>query len=93
MLVWAVLLEWSAGRWTGAWLLGGLAATSGALGGALALSGSVEGEATALFIGQQLSGRPVRITRLATGIPVGGHLEFVDDVTLTRAFSARLPLS
>ena len=59
----------------------------------LALSGSVEGEATALFIGQQLSGRPVRITRLATGIPVGGHLEFVDDVTLTRAFSARLPLS
>jgi recombination protein RecR len=59
----------------------------------LALSGSVEGEATALFVGQQLSGRPVRITRLATGIPVGGHLEFVDDVTLTRAFSARLPLS
>jgi recombination protein RecR len=59
----------------------------------LALSGSVEGEATALFIGQQLSEDPVRITRLATGIPVGGHLEFVDDVTLTRAFSARLPLS
>jgi recombination protein RecR len=59
----------------------------------LALSGSVEGEATALFIGQQLSAHPVRITRLATGIPVGGHLEFVDDVTLTRAFSGRLPLS
>lgn len=59
----------------------------------LALSGSVEGEATALYIGQQLSAHPVRITRLATGIPVGGHLEFVDDVTLTRAFSARLPLS
>lgn len=59
----------------------------------LALSGSVEGEATALYIGQQLTDHPVRITRLATGIPVGGHLEFVDDVTLTRAFSARLPLS
>jgi recombination protein RecR len=59
----------------------------------LALSGSVEGEATALYIGQQLADHPVRITRLATGIPVGGHLEFVDDVTLTRAFSARLPLS
>ncbi|RKZ17193.1 recombination protein RecR [bacterium] len=59
----------------------------------LALAGSVEGEATALYIGQQLSDDPVRITRLATGIPVGGHLEFVDDVTLTRAFSARLPLS
>jgi recombination protein RecR len=59
----------------------------------LALSGNVEGEATALYIGQQLTDHPVRITRLATGIPVGGHLEFVDDVTLTRAFSARLPLS
>jgi recombination protein RecR len=59
----------------------------------LALSGSVEGEATALYIGQQLSDHPVRITRLATGIPVGGHLEFVDDVTLTRAFTARMPLS
>lgn len=59
----------------------------------LALAGSVEGEATSLYIGQQLTDHPVRITRLATGIPVGGHLEFVDDVTLTRAFSARLPLS
>lgn len=58
----------------------------------LALSASVEGEATALFIGQQLAAHNVRVTRLATGIPVGGHLEFVDDVTLGRAFSARLPL-
>lgn len=58
----------------------------------LALSASVEGEATSLFIGQSLASRGARVTRLATGIPVGGHLEFVDDVTLGRAFSARLPL-
>ena len=58
----------------------------------LALSASVEGEATALYIAQQLEAAPCRLTRLATGIPVGGHLEFVDDVTLGRAFSARLPL-
>ncbi len=58
----------------------------------LALSASVEGEATALYIAQLLEGGPARLTRLATGIPVGGHLEFVDEVTLGRAFSARLPL-
>jgi len=59
----------------------------------LALSGSVEGEATALYIGRMLEAEEVTVTRLATGIPVGGHLEFVDDVTLVRAFSGRLPLS
>lgn len=58
----------------------------------MALSASVEGEATALYIGRLLEGGPTRLTRLATGIPVGGHLEFVDDVTLGRAFAARLPL-
>ena len=58
----------------------------------LALAASVEGEATALFIAQQLGAEGCRLTRLATGIPVGGHLEYVDDVTLGRAFSARLPL-
>jgi recombination protein RecR len=55
----------------------------------LALSASVEGEATALYAARSLQGVSVRITRLATGIPVGGHLEFVDDVTLERAFSGR----
>lgn len=58
----------------------------------VALSGSVEGEATALYLAHRLEGSAVRMTRLATGIPVGGHLEFVDDVTLERAFSGRLPL-
>jgi recombination protein RecR len=58
----------------------------------LALSASVEGEATSLYVGRMLQDFPVRLSRLATGIPVGGHLEFVDDVTLERAFSGRLPL-
>jgi len=58
----------------------------------LALSGSVEGEATALYAARTLGGRPIRVTRLATGIPVGGHLDFVDDLTLERAFSGRRSL-
>jgi len=59
----------------------------------LALSASVEGEATALYAAKALQSSPVRITRLATGIPVGGHLEFVDDVTLERAFAGRQKLT
>ncbi|HEX9641617.1 MAG TPA: recombination mediator RecR [Candidatus Krumholzibacteria bacterium] len=58
----------------------------------LALSGSVEGEATALYVARTLGGRQIRVTRLATGIPVGGHLDFVDDLTLERAFSGRRSL-
>lgn len=58
----------------------------------LALSASVEGEATALYVQRLLEEQGVRITRLATGIPVGGHLDFVDDVTLERAFAGRRPL-
>ncbi len=58
----------------------------------VALSASVEGEATSLYVARLLEGHSVRTSRLATGIPVGGHLEFVDDVTLERAFSGRLPL-
>jgi recombination protein RecR len=59
----------------------------------IALPASVEGEATALYIQRMLAERATRITRLATGIPVGGHLDFVDDVTLERAFSGRRPLN
>jgi recombination protein RecR len=58
----------------------------------LALSGSVEGEATALYVARMLQELPVQVTRLATGIPVGGDLEYVDEVTLERAFSGRRPL-
>lgn len=59
----------------------------------MALSASVEGEATTLFVARMLQAAGVSLSRLATGIPVGGHLEFVDDVTLERAFSGRRALS
>lgn len=55
----------------------------------LALDASVEGEATSLYIQRLLEGRDVSITRLATGIPVGGSLVYTDSVTLQRAFQYR----
>ncbi len=55
----------------------------------LALDASVEGEATALYIQRLLEGRQVSLTRLATGIPVGGALAYTDEATLQRAFQFR----
>jgi recombination protein RecR len=55
----------------------------------LATNPSMEGEVTATYIQQQLAGLPVRVTRLARGLPMGGDLEFVDGVTLAHALSAR----
>ena len=51
-----------------------------------------EGEATAMYISRLLQPFGIKITRLAYGIPVGGHLEFVDEVTLTRALEGRQEL-
>ena len=48
-----------------------------------------EGEATAMYIARLLRPFGVRVTRLAYGIPVGGHLEFADDATLMRALEGR----
>ncbi|MBX7193191.1 MAG: recombination mediator RecR [Sandaracinaceae bacterium] len=53
---------------------------------------SVEGEATALYVAQSLRSLPVRISRIASGIPHGGELEFADQVTLGRAFEGRKDL-
>jgi len=58
----------------------------------LALSGGVEGETTALYIAERLQEMPVRITRLARGLPAGGHLEYMDEATLQRAFDGRVEL-
>ena len=55
----------------------------------LATSSTVEGDATALYIGRVVGERGIRSTRLAQGMPKGGELEFADDVTLSRAFSGR----
>ncbi len=53
----------------------------------------VEGEATAMYIARILAPYEVKITRLAYGIPVGGNLEYTDEVTLNRALQGRRDLS
>jgi recombination protein RecR len=55
----------------------------------LATNPSMEGEVTATYIQQLLAGHPVRVTRLARGLPMGGDLEYVDGVTLAHALLAR----
>lgn len=58
----------------------------------LATNPSVEGDTTALYIQKLLSGKTVKITRLASGLPVGGDLEYTDKLTLMRSIQGRLPL-
>lgn len=55
----------------------------------LAIDSSLEGDATCLFIKEKLSSLPIKISRLAFGIPLGSALEFVDGGTLARALAAR----
>jgi recombination protein RecR len=55
----------------------------------IATNPNMEGEATAMYIARQLEGRDIRITRLARGLPVGGDLEYADEVTLSRALAGR----
>lgn len=57
----------------------------------LATNFTVEGEATAHFISEMLSGKGLRITRIARGLPVGGELEHVDSGTLAQAVLERRP--
>jgi recombination protein RecR len=55
----------------------------------LATNASVEGESTALYIQQQIGDRPVKISRLARGLPIGVDLEYADQITLSRALEGR----
>ncbi|MCB6365596.1 recombination mediator RecR [Intestinibacillus massiliensis] len=55
----------------------------------IATNPDTEGEATAMYISRLLKPFGVRVTRLAYGIPVGGHLEYIDEVTLMRALEGR----
>ncbi len=55
----------------------------------MATNPDTEGEATAMYLSRLLRPLGVRVTRLAYGIPVGGHLEFADDATLSRALEGR----
>jgi recombination protein RecR len=59
----------------------------------LATNPSMEGDATALYLRQQLTPFGVRVTRLARGLPVGGDLEYADQNTLLRALTGRQDLS
>lgn len=56
----------------------------------LALSSTVEGEATALYLTKILRPLGVRVTRIASGVPIGGELEYTDPATITRALAGRL---
>jgi len=58
----------------------------------MATNPDTEGEATAMYLGRLLKPFGVKVTRLAYGIPVGGHLEFADDATLMRALEGRREL-
>ncbi|MFV9646233.1 MAG: recombination mediator RecR [Desulfobacterales bacterium] len=55
----------------------------------LATGTNVEGEATASYIAQLLNKHPVKVTRIASGVPMGGDLKYVDQVTLKRAMETR----
>ena len=55
----------------------------------LATNPSMEGDATAMYLQQQLAGSGARVTRLARGLPVGGDLEYADQNTLLRALAGR----
>jgi recombination protein RecR len=58
----------------------------------LALNPTVEGDTTSLYIQKMLHDSPVMLTRLASGLPVGGDLEYADRLTLSRSFRGRLKM-
>ena len=58
----------------------------------IATNPTLEGEATAMYISRNLAGIDVKVTHLARGLPVGGSLEYTDEVTLSRAFQGRQEL-
>ena len=59
----------------------------------IATDASVAGDTTALYISKILDSYPIKITRLARGLPVGGHLEYVDEATLTKSINERVELN
>ena len=58
----------------------------------IATNPNLEGEATAMYIARQLGNEELKLTRLARGLPVGGDLEYADEITLSRALSGRSEL-
>ena len=58
----------------------------------IATNSSLEGEATAMYISKLLKPAGIKVTRIASGVPVGGDLEYIDEVTLYRALQGRTEL-
>ena len=58
----------------------------------IATNSSVEGEATAMYISRVVKPIGIKVSRIASGVPVGGDLEYVDNVTLLRALNGRVDL-
>jgi recombination protein RecR len=58
----------------------------------IATNPTLEGEATAMYLAERLAGTVGEVTRIARGLPVGGDLEYADDVTLIRALQGRRPV-
>ncbi len=58
----------------------------------LALNATVEGQSTAHYIGAELEGLPITVTRLARGVPIGGELDYLDEGTLAAAIKLRQPV-
>ena len=58
----------------------------------VATNSSLEGETTAMYISKLIKPTGIRVTRIASGVPVGGDLEYIDEVTLLRALEGRVEL-
>ena len=58
----------------------------------IATNSNIEGEATAMYLSKILKPAGIKITRIASGVPVGGDLEYIDEVTLLRALEGRKEL-
>lgn len=58
----------------------------------IATNSSLEGETTAMYISKLIKPTGVRVTRIASGVPVGGDLEYIDEVTLLRALEGRIDM-
>lgn len=58
----------------------------------LATNSSLDGEATAMYITKKLKPYQLKISRIASGVPIGGELEYIDEVTLSRALDGRIEL-
>jgi recombination protein RecR len=55
----------------------------------LATNTNIEGETTAAYIAERLESHPVKVTRIASGVPIGGDLKYVDQITLKKAMETR----